>query len=300
MAVTADRRIAGSVSGGCVEGAVVEAAGEVLASGAPRLLKFGVADDTAWSVGLACGGAIEVFVEPLTEAIHAPRARTRFARSGPSRSPPCSAGPGRRPEAGACSPTARRRETIDDQALGAARAALADGTQPTPAARRRRALRGRPAALAAAHRRRRRPHRGRPGPPGEGARLPDRPRGPARVLRQRQALSERRRDRLGLARRGARAAGVERGDRGRGAGPRPEARRPGAPRGPGEPGLLRRRARQHAHPGEAAGAAAGRGRQRGRTWRSCTRRSASTSAAASPEEIALAVLAQIVAARNGR
>jgi len=70
MAVTADRRIVGSVSGGCVEGAVVEAAGEVLASGAPRLLKFGVADDTAWSVGLACGGAIEVFVEPLAEAIH--------------------------------------------------------------------------------------------------------------------------------------------------------------------------------------------------------------------------------------
>ncbi len=72
MAVTSDRRIAGSVSGGCVEGAVVEAAGEVLASGAPRLLKFGVADDTAWSVGLACGGAIEVFVEPLAEAIYAP------------------------------------------------------------------------------------------------------------------------------------------------------------------------------------------------------------------------------------
>jgi len=68
MAVSDDRRIAGSVSGGCVEGAVVEAAGEVLASGTPRLLKFGVADDTAWSVGLACGGAIEVFVEPLAEA----------------------------------------------------------------------------------------------------------------------------------------------------------------------------------------------------------------------------------------
>src|SRR5215813_8774051 len=69
MAVGDDRRIAGSVSGGCVEGAVVEAAGEVLASGTPRLLNFGVADDTAWSVGLACGGAIEVFVEPLDDAV---------------------------------------------------------------------------------------------------------------------------------------------------------------------------------------------------------------------------------------
>jgi xanthine dehydrogenase accessory factor len=67
MAVSDDRRIAGSVSGGCVEGAVAEAAGEVLSSGKPRLLKFGVADDTAWSVGLACGGAIEVFVEPLAD-----------------------------------------------------------------------------------------------------------------------------------------------------------------------------------------------------------------------------------------
>jgi xanthine dehydrogenase accessory factor len=68
MAVAEGRKIAGSVSGGCVENAVAEAAGEVLKNGKPRLLKFGVSDDTAWSVGLACGGAIEVFVEPLDEA----------------------------------------------------------------------------------------------------------------------------------------------------------------------------------------------------------------------------------------
>jgi xanthine dehydrogenase accessory factor len=70
MALTADGLIAGSVSGGCVENAVVEAGLEALASGRPRLVKFGVSDDTAWSVGLACGGAIEVFVEPLSEEIH--------------------------------------------------------------------------------------------------------------------------------------------------------------------------------------------------------------------------------------
>jgi len=59
------RSIAGSVSGGCVEGAVIEAGGEVLATGQPRLLHFGVADETAWAVGLACGGTIDVLVEPL-------------------------------------------------------------------------------------------------------------------------------------------------------------------------------------------------------------------------------------------
>jgi xanthine dehydrogenase accessory factor len=65
MAIARAGGIAGSVSGGCVEGAVVEAGREVLASGRPRLLHFGVADETAWSVGLSCGGVIEVFVEPL-------------------------------------------------------------------------------------------------------------------------------------------------------------------------------------------------------------------------------------------
>lgn len=55
----------GSVSGGCVEGAVVEEALAGLRDRKPRLLKFGVADDMAWEVGLTCGGSIEVFVEPL-------------------------------------------------------------------------------------------------------------------------------------------------------------------------------------------------------------------------------------------
>ena len=55
----------GSVSGGCVEGAVVEEAAEVIASGEPRMLEFGVADETAWRVGLSCGGRIRVYVEKL-------------------------------------------------------------------------------------------------------------------------------------------------------------------------------------------------------------------------------------------
>jgi len=53
----------GSVSGGCVEGAVVGEAQEVIRDGKPRLLDFGITDDHAWEVGLACGGKIEIFVE---------------------------------------------------------------------------------------------------------------------------------------------------------------------------------------------------------------------------------------------
>ena len=55
----------GSVSGGCIEGAVVVEARRTIEDGAPRLLDFGVSDEEAWEVGLACGGSIEVFVEKL-------------------------------------------------------------------------------------------------------------------------------------------------------------------------------------------------------------------------------------------
>jgi xanthine/CO dehydrogenase XdhC/CoxF family maturation factor len=55
----------GSVSGGCVEGAVVTEALDVIASGVPKLLEFGVADETAWQVGLSCGGAIRIYVEKV-------------------------------------------------------------------------------------------------------------------------------------------------------------------------------------------------------------------------------------------
>jgi xanthine dehydrogenase accessory factor len=65
MAVNEDGEVAGSVSGGCVEGAVVTAALEVLAEGTPRLCSFGYSDDEAFAVGLTCGGTISLFVEPL-------------------------------------------------------------------------------------------------------------------------------------------------------------------------------------------------------------------------------------------
>ena len=65
MAISSAGEMAGSVSGGCVEGAVVQEALAILESGQPKLLHYGIADELAQSVGLACGGTIEVFVEPL-------------------------------------------------------------------------------------------------------------------------------------------------------------------------------------------------------------------------------------------
>ena len=57
--------MAGSVSGGCIEGAVVLEAQDAIKSGKPRLLEFGVSDEDAWAVGLACGGRVQVYVEPI-------------------------------------------------------------------------------------------------------------------------------------------------------------------------------------------------------------------------------------------
>src|SRR5487761_868394 len=68
MVVTRSGKMAGSVSNGCVEGAVFEEAQKVLKSRQPKIAAFGVADDVAFEVGLACGGHIEVFVEPLAPA----------------------------------------------------------------------------------------------------------------------------------------------------------------------------------------------------------------------------------------
>jgi xanthine dehydrogenase accessory factor len=65
MAVSEDSEVAGSVSGGCVEGAVLTEALEVLETGAPKLLTYGIADEDAFAVGLTCGGTIHVFVQPL-------------------------------------------------------------------------------------------------------------------------------------------------------------------------------------------------------------------------------------------
>jgi xanthine/CO dehydrogenase XdhC/CoxF family maturation factor len=66
MVVTKSGRMAGSVSGGCIEGAVADAAMRTIDTGTPQLLDFGVSNERAWEVGLACGGKVKVFVEKLT------------------------------------------------------------------------------------------------------------------------------------------------------------------------------------------------------------------------------------------
>ena len=66
LAVSSRGEMVGSVSGGCVEGAVYDAALESLETGQGKLLHYGISDEMAFDVGLACGGTIEVFVEPLT------------------------------------------------------------------------------------------------------------------------------------------------------------------------------------------------------------------------------------------
>lgn len=65
LVIDSDGNFLGSVSGGCVEGAVVAEAVDVLSDGEPRMLEFGVADESAWQVGLSCGGRIKVYVERL-------------------------------------------------------------------------------------------------------------------------------------------------------------------------------------------------------------------------------------------
>ena len=65
LAVDDRSRMVGSVSGGCIEGAVIHEAQAIMAGAAPKLLTFGVSDEEAWSVGLACGGKVAVFVEAL-------------------------------------------------------------------------------------------------------------------------------------------------------------------------------------------------------------------------------------------
>lgn len=86
LAVAEDGAFAGSVSAGCVEGAVIEAAAEVLAGSGPRRLSYGVSDDRAWSLGLACGGEITLWVAPLDPVLWRAAWRAVDARQAAHRS----------------------------------------------------------------------------------------------------------------------------------------------------------------------------------------------------------------------
>ena len=85
MALTSSARIAGSVSGGCVETTVVEEGRQALQTGHSKLLRYGVSDERAWQVGLSCGGTIEVFVEPLTDETYVPLRRALKEKRGIAR-----------------------------------------------------------------------------------------------------------------------------------------------------------------------------------------------------------------------
>ena len=65
MAVTASGKIAGSISGGCVDTDVIEHAVEVLRTGRPQIIEYGYSPDMSWEIGLMCGGSVQVFVEPV-------------------------------------------------------------------------------------------------------------------------------------------------------------------------------------------------------------------------------------------
>ncbi|WP_448585470.1 XdhC family protein [Thermaurantiacus sp.] len=81
LVVRADGLFEGSVSGGCVEGEVIETGRELAVSGGARLLEFGVADETAWAAGLACGGRIAVLVQALDDSAFPPRLLDRIAET---------------------------------------------------------------------------------------------------------------------------------------------------------------------------------------------------------------------------
>ena len=175
MLATADGTIAGSVSGGCVESATAIEIGEAIGRGTPKLVTFGVTDERAWEVGLACGGTIKVFVEPGV------RPEVLAAARGPGGEVVATVieGPGtgdslRIFEDGrvggtleACPPT-----PVRDAALDALRREdQHTGTFDADGGPRRSFSRFSPPAPAGDLRRR--PHRGGTGPAGAGAGLPD-------------------------------------------------------------------------------------------------------------------------------
>jgi xanthine dehydrogenase accessory factor len=127
MAVQDDGRVVGAVSGGCVEGAVVQIAEEIIAGGSPRLARYGIADSEAWDIGLPCGGEISIWIEDYaSDGLQA--SFTELARAG-GRAAIVTALDGV-PTAGAklfLAPGEEPRGTLGTPELDAAARALAEG-----------------------------------------------------------------------------------------------------------------------------------------------------------------------------
>ena len=255
LAISESGKLCGSVSGGCVEGDVYEQSREVLETGKPKLLSYGISDDEAWSVGLPCGGEIDVFVERLLIDRLLRAAARGWPRPSSSRS---SRGSG---SARSCSSsrTARRlgdgppelAAHADELIRGARNRTLElDGLQGL-----RRGLR----AAAAPARLRRRRHRRGALPRREAARLDDDRRRRAREVRDRRADPERGRAARRVAGRGVRAGRARPLDGGRRPHSRRQVRRARA-----------RRRRSRATPSTSARSAPGETRRRSASG--CARR----------------------------
>ncbi|GII00584.1 XdhC family protein [Planobispora takensis] len=120
MAVSAGGEVAGSVSGGCVEGAVYEAARQVMETGRPVLERYGVSDDDAFAVGLTCGGVLHVFVEPVNRETFPELAEVAAATAGrrPVAVATTVAAPGTAVEPGAGAVLGARRVIWPDRVSG--------------------------------------------------------------------------------------------------------------------------------------------------------------------------------------
>ena len=269
-----DGRIAGSVSGGCVEGAAAEEIEKARADGHARVIRYGISDEQAWDVGLACGGTIDVLVEPAVPARRGRRPRSSrwcradaarpSSRRSPADSPPADVRPARAGAGGtagaerwpstttAASRARSATPALDAQLVEEATEALRRGMSTDRRARRSIALRrGVPGPAAPRGRRRR---RGRPlaRPSRQRARLRDRRHRRPGVVRDAGALPRRRSARRGLAGRGRRRDRSRPERRGRRPDPRRQVRRAGHRRGAAPRLPLRRRGRLAQDPGAIA------------------------------------------------
>ena len=296
----ADGRIAGSVSGGCVEGAAAEEIDRARATGHARVIRYGISDEQAWDVGLACGGTIDVLVEPVAPAVVIDAARGSIGAGGhgsavvtplPADSPPGEFGPhqpgdGAPPAAELVVPEDGRLDgTLGSPELDAALVeAAAGGAQARPVADGRAGRRslfievfpvrprlvvvggGRGRALARAARAR--------------ARLRDRRHRRPRGVRDAGALPRCRPADRRLAGRGRRRDRPRAERRRRGPDPRRQVRRAGDRRGAPSRLPLRRRGRLAQDAGAIGGRGCSRRASARRSSRGCAGRSGSTSVAA--------------------
>ena len=197
MAISEDGEFVGSVSGGCVENDVVEHAKQVIEEDHPRLVPYGISDEMAFNVGLACGGQIEVFIQPFRQGVSRPRSRSRSPTSSTATSRAAACWRGSSASTAAASARATR---FDERVAQDAIAAAARGPR-RPDALRRRARRPdahlRRYVPGAADDRdlRRGAHRRGAGAAGQGrGRFPRGGRGRARRVGHAGALPDRRRD----------------------------------------------------------------------------------------------------------